>query len=64
MAKKSGQRGKGSGTLVMRGKVWCARWTVEGKVFTRTTGTSDRRKAEAKLAEYTAPFRLGEKKKH
>jgi integrase len=59
MAKKAGQRGKGTGTLVMRGKVWCARWTVNGKVFTRTTKTSDRREAEGKLAEYTAFFRLG-----
>ncbi len=63
MAKKSGQRGKGSGTLVKRGKGWCARWMVNGRVFTRTTGESDRRKAETKLAEFTAPFRLGSEEK-
>lgn len=59
MAKKSGQRSKGAGTLVLRGKTWCARWMVNGKVFTRTCGTGDRRQAEEKLTEFTAPFRLG-----
>lgn len=52
-------RGKGTGTLVLRGKTWCARWMHEGKVFTKTTGTSSRREAESKLEEFTAPFRLG-----
>lgn len=59
MAKKARCRGKGTGTLVLRGKTWCARWMVNGKVFTRTTGTSDRRQAEAKLSEFVAPFMLG-----
>lgn len=63
MAKKARQRSKGTGTLVLRGKTWCARWTVNGKVFTRTTGTSDQRKAEEKLTEFVAPFRLGGEKK-
>ena len=58
MAKKARCRGKGAGTLVLRGRTWCARWMVDGKLFTRTTGTSDRREAEGKLAEFTAPFRL------
>ena len=63
MAKKARQRSKGTGTLVLRGKTWCARWTVNGKVFTRTTGTSDQREAEGKLAEFVAPFRLGGEEK-
>ncbi|MDD3544258.1 MAG: site-specific integrase [Kiritimatiellae bacterium] len=58
MAKKARCRGKGEGTLTLRGRTWFARWTVNGKTFTRTTGTSDRREAEGKLAEFTAPFRL------
>lgn len=62
MAKKARQRSKGAGTLILRGKTWFARWMVDGKVFSRTTGTSDKRKAESLLAEYTAPFRLGDEK--
>jgi len=62
MAKKARCRGKGEGSLVLRGHTWFARWTVtvDGvkKHFTRTTGESDKRKAEKKLAEFTAPFRL------
>ena len=59
MAKKARQRSKGTGTLILRGKSWFARWTVDGKLFTRTTGTGNRRLAEVKLAEFVAPFRLG-----
>ena len=39
-----------------KGRVWRARWTVDGKTYTRTTGTSDRREAERILAEIVAPF--------
>lgn len=59
MAKKARCRGKGMGTLLLRGKTWFARWKVNGKVYTRTTGEADKREAEKRLAEYTAPFRLG-----
>lgn len=53
------RRTRGGGTLVKRGKVFFARWTLEGKTYTQTTGTSSRREAEARLEEFTAPFRLG-----
>ena len=46
----------------MHGRVWRARWTVDGKTFTRSTGTSDKREAAKRLAEFTAPFRLGNEK--
>ena len=51
------KRAKGSGTLVLRGGKWQARWRVNGKVYVRTTGTGNRRKAERRLLEYTADFR-------
>ena len=63
MARKTQGRKKGSGTLVRRGTIWFARWTVDGKVFTKTTGTSSKREAEAVLDEFTAPFRLGGEQK-
>jgi len=56
MARKAKQRSKGLGTLERKGRVWRARWTVDGKTYTRTTGTSDRREAERILAEIVAPF--------
>ena len=59
MARKKQARANGEGTLEMHGRTWRARWTVDGKTFTRSTGTSDRREAEKRLAEFTAPFRLG-----
>ncbi len=39
-----------------KGRMWRARWVVDGKTFTRSTGTSDRREAEKILAEIVAPF--------
>ena len=56
MARKAKQRSKGLGCLERKGRVWRARWTVDGKTFTKTTGTSDRREAEKILAEIVAPF--------
>ena len=56
MARKAKGRSKGLGTLERKGRVWRARWTVDGKTFTKTTGTSDRREAEKILAEIVAPF--------
>ena len=53
---KRGRR-KGSGYVILRGGIWEARWTVAGKRYSRTTGETDRRKAEARLAEFVAPFR-------
>jgi len=48
------------GTLTLRGKKWFARWVVDGKVYVRSTKTSDKSQAEAKLREYTTPTRLGD----
>ncbi len=62
MSKTKKRAKHGEGTLVLRGKKYTARWVVDGKVYTRSTGTSDRREAEKKLAEYVAPFRLGDEK--
>ena len=57
---KSKARRKGAGTLEKRADgVFRARWTVDGKTYTRTTGTTDRREAEKRLAEFVAPFNLG-----
>ncbi len=63
MAKKSKRRAMGEGTLVLRGKTWFARWVVDGKIYKRTTETSNKREAEAKLAEFVAPYRLGSHEK-
>lgn len=57
MSKKASARGKGCGTLERHGRVWRARWTVNGKTYTRSTGTSDKRQAELCLKDWTAPFR-------
>ena len=56
---KTRTRRKGAGTLEKRPDgVFRARWTVDGKTYTRTTGTTDRREAEKRLAEIVAPFNL------
>ena len=52
----------GDGCLVLRGKKYYARWMVDGKVYTRATGTGEKREAEKKLEEFVAPFKLGDKK--
>lgn len=52
----------GIGTLVKRGRTWYARWqsgkTPDGKprIFTRTTGETDKTKAQKRLEEFTADF--------
>ena len=51
---------KGCGTLEKRNGTYLARWTVNGKRFTRSTGTGNRQEAERVLAEITAPFRLSD----
>ena len=51
-------RKKRSGSLEKRGGIWLARWMINGKRFTRSTGESDKRKALAKLDEFTDPYRL------
>ena len=49
-------RVKGSGCLFRRGKYWCVRWMVNGKVYNCSTKESNRRKAEDKAREILAPF--------
>lgn len=61
-AKKSNRR-SGAGTLVKRGKKWLARWMVNGKIYSRSTGESDKDKAAKKLKEFTAPFILKDEKR-
>lgn len=63
---KSKKRGRanGYGTLVKTASgLFIARWIVNGKLYKKSTGTHDRREAEAKLEEFTAPFRLGSEKR-
>ena len=59
MKVKSRGRANGCGTLERRGAIWRARWTVDGRTYTRSTGTSDRREAEKRLAEFVHPFQCG-----
>lgn len=59
MARKLGRKkgGKnGTGYIVKRGNNFFARWVVNGKVYTKTTGTSNRREAEKVLADLVSPF--------
>lgn len=61
--RKAAGRSKGTGSLEKHGRTWRAVWKVRGAdgrqmVFTKSTGTSDRREAEKKLAEFVAPYRL------
>lgn len=58
---KGKERRKGAGTLEKRGRIYVARWTVDGKRYSQSTGTADRREAEIKLAEFVAPFQLKDK---
>lgn len=58
---KGQERRKGTGTLEKRGRFYIARWTVDGKRYSQSTGTADKREAEKKLAEYVAPFQLKDK---
>ncbi|MBQ7188389.1 MAG: hypothetical protein IJR99_03140 [Kiritimatiellae bacterium] len=48
------------GSLEKHGKVYRARWMVDGKLYLRSTGTADRAAAEKKLTEFIVPFALGE----
>ena len=56
------KRAKGSGTLVLRGGTWQARWQVNGRVYVRSTGTGKKREAERRLADFTADFRSRDEK--
>ena len=45
-----------TGGLVLRGKVYHARWTVGGKTYFQTTKQTDKKKALAELKKIVAPF--------
>ena len=51
------KRGKHHGSLELRGKVWFARWMVNGQRFARSTGETDRKDAEKWLARQLANVR-------
>jgi integrase len=51
---------KRKGWLVKRGRIYHAHWKVSGKVFTRSTGTADKREATKRLAEMMHPFLVGD----
>jgi len=59
--KKKAERRKGAGTLEKRGKVYIARWVVNGERHTKSTGCSTIEEAEKKLAEFTDPYRTKDK---
>ncbi len=44
------------GWLIKRGKTFHAAWKIGGKLFTKTTGEADRRKAQTRLSEIMRPF--------
>ena len=52
-------RAHGFGSLEKRGKMYVARWMVNGKRFTRSTGEHEISKAREKLEEFTRPYRIG-----
>lgn len=70
MSRKKAQRAKGGGYVYQpksNGKIisriYRARWVKDGKVYTRTTGTSDKREAEKVLADLVHPFAAETKEK-
>ena len=54
-----GRRGNGFGTLVFKGegRAWLAKWMYDGKVYTKSTGCSDKGKALKMLEVITRPYR-------
>jgi integrase len=56
MAKNEAKRAKGTGCLIKRGSLYTARWVRDGKVYVRSTETSDKKEAAKKLAEFLEPF--------
>jgi integrase len=55
MARKS-NRANGQGTLEKRGKFYLARWTYQGKHFSKSTKCTDKKEAEKELAKIIAEF--------
>ncbi len=56
MGRKAASRAKGAGTVYRDGRLWRARWVVDGTVYTRATGEKDKRAALAKLEEFVHPY--------
>ena len=56
--RKAAWRSKGTGSIEKHGRVYRAVWSVNGKVFRRSTGTGDKDEAEKILGEFVAPYRL------
>ncbi len=56
--RKAPGRAKGSGSLEKHGNNYRAVWTVNGKVYRRSTGTAKIGEARKKLAEFVAPYKL------
>ena len=59
--KKKAERQKGAGTLEKRGKIYIARWIVNGVRHSKSTGCTTIDAAEKKLAEFTDPYRTKDK---
>ena len=59
--KKKAERQKGAGTLEKRGKIYIARWIVNGVRHSKSTGCTTLDAAEKKLAEFTDPYRTKDK---
>lgn len=51
-------RAKGLGTLEWHGGKWRARWVVDGRTYTRSTGETSETKARKALERFVEPFRL------
>lgn len=49
---------KGSGCLVKRGKVYYARWVVDGRVYVKTTKCTSKKEAEKKLEDFVHPYQV------
>ena len=45
-----------------KGGTYYARWRVDGRLFMKSTKTANKRQAEAKLAEYVAPYAATDRK--
>jgi len=60
--KKTAEQSRLKGTIELHGRTYRARWMVDGKYYTRSTGTADRDEAETKLAEFLEPFNLKDEK--
>lgn len=56
--KSKSRRPKNNGCLTKRGKYWTARVVRDGRVYTKSLHTTDKREAEKLLAEFAAPFLL------